>query len=345
MSFSPILVRWYQSNKRDLPWRHTQNPYHIWLSEIILQQTRVAQGLPYFERFISQYPTVFDLANASEQEVLNTWQGLGYYSRARNLHATAQFIAQELHGVFPTNYKELLQLKGVGTYTAAAIASFAYNEKVAVVDGNVYRVLARYFGIETDISSSKAKSEFQALANELISDQDPALFNQAIMDFGAMQCTPKNPNCERCPLNESCVALAQQRVKELPIKLKKTKITQRYINYLVFIDPDQKTILHQRSGSGIWKSLYEFESIETPNFATDTQIVDLIEQRYQNQFTIQSITRYNPSPLLHKLSHQHLSINFWRIDVDNYIEFGILTKNINDFPLPIVIYNFFDKYL
>jgi A/G-specific adenine glycosylase len=203
MDFSKLLTDWYLQNKRDLPWRNTSNPYLIWLSEIMLQQTRVAQGMPYFLSFTSSFPTIFDLANANEEQVLKLWQGLGYYSRARNLHQTAQCIANELGGVFPDNYKDLLQLKGVGEYTAAAIASFAYNEVVPVVDGNVFRVLSRYFDIETDIASASAKKEFSALANELIPKDNPALFNQAIMEFGALQCVPKSPNCSECIFNKS----------------------------------------------------------------------------------------------------------------------------------------------
>jgi A/G-specific adenine glycosylase len=215
MNFSKILTSWYLENKRDLPWRKTYNPYPIWLSEIILQQTRVAQGLPYFLSFIETFPTVFDLAKASEEQVLKLWQGLGYYSRARNLHATAKFIAEDLNGTFPDNYEGLLKLKGIGQYTAAAIASFAYNEVVPVVDGNVYRVLSRYLNVNTDIASSKAKKEFTALASVLISKENPALFNQAIMEFGALQCIPKNPNCNNCVFNTSCGALAHKKVSEL----------------------------------------------------------------------------------------------------------------------------------
>lgn len=191
MEFSNSLINWYLQNKRDLPWRNTDNPYLIWLSEIMLQQTRVAQGLPYFLTFTTTFPTVFDLAIAKEEQVLKLWQGLGYYSRARNLHATAKYIAFELDGKFPSNYKELLKLKGVGEYTAAAIASFSYNEPVAVLDGNVFRVLSRYFNLDSDISLPKTKTEFQQLAQEVLNKNNPALFNQAIMEFGALQCVPK----------------------------------------------------------------------------------------------------------------------------------------------------------
>ena len=242
MTFGQKLTSWYLQNKRDLPWRKTKNPYKIWLSEVILQQTRVVQGLPYYENFVNSFPTVFDLAKADEQQVLKIWQGLGYYSRARNLHHTAQYISENLNGEFPKTYNELIKLKGIGSYTASAIASFCFDEKVAVLDGNVYRVLSRYFGVETDISSSKAKKEFQNLADEVLDKNRPALFNQAIMEFGALQCVPKNPNCEVCVLNDSCLALKDKKVAQLPVKVKKTKVKKRFLNYLIFFGRKQQHI-------------------------------------------------------------------------------------------------------
>lgn len=263
MNFHNLLIKWYLQNKRDLPWRNTTNPYHIWLSEIMLQQTRVAQGMPYFLSFTTAFPTVFDLANANEEQVLKLWQGLGYYSRARNLHKTAQYIATELNGIFPDNYKDLLQLKGVGEYTAAAIASFSYNEAVPVVDGNVFRVLSRYFDIETDIAQAYAKKEFAALAFELMPKDNPAIFNQAIMEFGALQCVPKSPNCQICVFSESCAALQKKKVDQLPVKSKKLKVRNRYFNYLMLSDAEEKTLIQKRTAKGIWHNLYEFPLIET----------------------------------------------------------------------------------
>ena len=247
MDFSNTLIKWYLQNKRDLPWRTTQDPYCIWLSEIILQQTRVAQGLPYFLAFTSSFPTVHDLAQASEQDVLKLWQGLGYYSRARNLHQAAQYISVELKGIFPKSYTELLGIKGVGTYTAAAIASFCYGEAVPVVDGNVFRVLARYLGVPADIAAASAKKEFAALANELMPKNQAALFNQALMEFGALQCVPKSPTCGACVFQSSCAALATKQVSSLPYKSKKTKVTVRHFNYLVLIDEANKSSIQQRS--------------------------------------------------------------------------------------------------
>jgi len=263
MDFTNSLTQWYLQNKRDLPWRKTVDPYKIWLSEIMLQQTRVAQGTPYFMSFVSAFPTVFDLAAANEEQVLKLWQGLGYYSRARNLHKTAQYVANELSGIFPDNYNDLLKLKGVGEYTAAAIASFSYNEAVPVVDGNVFRVLSRYYNIDTDIAAASAKKEFVALAFELMPKDSPALFNQAIMEFGALQCVPKSPNCGICVFNTSCAALQKKKVDQLPVKSKKLKVRNRFFNYLVVSDDNENTIIQKRTAKGIWHNLYEFPLIET----------------------------------------------------------------------------------
>ena len=282
MTFSNLLIQWYLRNKRDLPWRNTTNPYPIWLSEIMLQQTRVAQGMPYFLSFTAAFPTVFDLAKADEEQVLKLWQGLGYYSRARNLHKTAQYVADELSGVFPVTYKELLQLKGIGEYTAAAIASFSYNEVVPVVDGNVFRVLSRYFDVETDIAAASAKKEFAALAFELMPKDNPAIFNQAIMEFGALQCVPKSPNCGICVFNESCAALQKNKVDQLPVKSKKLKVRNRFFNYLVVNDENENTIIQKRTDKGIWHNLYEFPLIETEK----VEDFDCITERIQKEFFI-----------------------------------------------------------
>ena len=343
MTFSNSLVRWYLQNKRDLPWRNTINPYPIWLSEIILQQTRVAQGLPYFNAFIDAFPTVFDLAKADEQEVLKLWQGLGYYSRARNLHKTAQIVAFELEGKFPNNYTDLLKLKGIGEYTAAAIASFAYKEVVPVVDGNVFRVLARYFNLETDIASSGAKREFSALAKQLIPNQNPDLFNQAIMEFGAIQCTPKNPNCDVCIFNTSCVALQKKIVDQLPVKTKKTKVTNRFLNYVVFLNDENKTIICKRTEKGIWHNLYEFPLIETENEKDLETITNVITNRFK-EYTITDVVAYNEAQIIHKLSHQKLHINFYKVVISNEILEGIDLSLLRTFPFPIVIFNFIEKY-
>jgi A/G-specific adenine glycosylase len=343
MTFHNSLISWYLQNKRDLPWRNTTNPYAIWLSEIMLQQTRVAQVTPYFLSFTTTFPTVFDLANANEEQVLKLWQGLGYYSRARNLHKTAQYVAFELNGQFPNNYKDLLKLKGIGEYTAAAIASFSYNEVVPVVDGNVFRVLSRYFDIETDIAQASAKKEFTALASELIPQDNPAIFNQAIMEFGALQCVPKNPDCSNCIFNNSCLALQKKKVDSLPVKSNKLKVRIRYFNYIVVEDEKNHTLIQKRTQKGIWHNLYEFPLIETEKEQGFDYISNEITNQLFNQNSILSILEHNQKSIIHKLSHQHLHIKFWGIKIKGKVEKGISREDLITFPFPIVIHNFIEQ--
>ncbi|MCG2610908.1 A/G-specific adenine glycosylase [Flavobacterium sp. SM15] len=343
MNFANSLIQWYLQYKRDLPWRKTSDPYPIWLSEIMLQQTRVAQGMPYFFAFTEAFPTVFDLAAADEEKVLKLWQGLGYYSRARNLHATAKYIAFELNGKFPSTYKELQKLKGVGEYTAAAIASIAFGEAVPVVDGNVFRVLSRYFGIPTDISSGKAKKEFFELAASLLPGGKASEFNQAMMEFGALQCVPKNPSCGNCILNESCFALKHKKVNELPVKLKKTKVVQRYFNYVIIKDGNGNSVVQKRTAKGIWHNLYEFPLIETNSEVAFDELMALIDKTYSG---------YNPvvvKPLhheiiKHKLSHQHLYIRFWGLETQQVLAEAEEVGVIREYPFPIVIHNFMERH-
>ena len=252
--FALTLLKWFSENGRDLPWRETHDPYAIWLSEIILQQTQVKQGWAYWERFLRRWPTVEDLANATEDEVLREWQGLGYYSRARNLHFAARQIVEM--GGFPQTLESIKSLKGVGDYTAAAIGSIAFGLSAAVVDGNVYRVLARYYGIETPINTTEGKKEFTALAQSLLPEKEEGIFNQAIMDFGATQCTPQSPKCVICPLQESCVALRTGQVDKLPVKLKTLKVKERHLIY-IYIRCKGETAIHRRGEGDIWQGLYE----------------------------------------------------------------------------------------
>jgi A/G-specific adenine glycosylase len=343
MKFPNLLTQWYLHNKRDLPWRNTVNPYFIWLSEIMLQQTRVAQGLPYFLRFTEAFPTVFDLAKASEEEVLKLWQGLGYYSRARNLHKTAQQVAFEFDGEFPKSYAELLKLKGIGEYTAAAIASFSYNENVPVVDGNVYRVLARYFDVETDIASSGAKKEFTQLAAELLPKGQANVFNQAIMEFGALQCTPKNPDCANCIFNDSCAALQKKKVAMLPVKSKRVKVKTRHFNYLVFSDEMKNTLIEKRTQKGIWHNLYEFPLLETETELTENELLKLLQNQQFVSNALLDIHWYNSETTVHKLTHQHLNINFWEIKVEGMLENGMDWESVKKMPFPIVVFNFIEK--
>lgn len=343
MVFSKSLIHWYSNNKRDFPWRKTKDPYYIWLSEIILQQTQVKQGLPYYEAFVIAYPNVFELANASESEVLKLWQGLGYYSRARNLHVTAKFVAFELKGEFPNTYKELLKLKGVGDYTASAIASICFNETQAVVDGNVYRLLSRYFGIETPINSTKGIKEFKKLAQELIDKNNPAEFNQAIMEFGATQCKPKNPDCSICPFNGSCAALQKKMIDKLPAKQKTVKVKRRYFNFLVFVSKNGKTILEKRKTKGIWQNLYQFPLIESDipldykRFKPMVSSHHLLNGNYK-------LSLYNEEDIIHKLSHQYLYTKFWIVQVENLSEKYIDINRVKNFAVPVLIDNFLKSF-
>ena len=344
MNITKKLINWYSVNKRDLPWRNTTNPYFIWLSEIILQQTQVVQGLPYYVAFTTNYPTVFDLANAEESQILKLWQGLGYYSRARNLHASAKYIVADLNGVFPSTYNEIIKLKGVGDYTASAIASISFNEKTAVVDGNVYRALSRIYGISTPINTGKGFKEFKALAQELIDKKEPATFNQAIMEFGARQCKPKNPDCAVCPFNGKCIALQKDSISELPVKLKTLKVKKKYFNFIVLLSLDQKTILEKREGKGIWQNLYQFPLIETvkpSDIATiETELMGfsiLKNKKY-------SVSLYNEVDIIHKLSHQHLFTKFWIVTTDQKLPEGVSVEKITDFPVPILIGNFIERF-
>lgn len=342
MDFSIKLINWYNQNKRDLPWRNTCDPYKIWLSEIILQQTRVNQGLPYYEAFVSNFPTVFELSQADEQAVLKLWQGLGYYSRARNLHATAQQVVKECNGVFPVSYDKLLQLKGIGPYTAAAIASFASNEAVAVVDGNVFRVLARVFGIDLDISKNTTKTYFQNLAHSLMNPELASIFNQAIMEFGALQCVPKNPQCNVCVFQVSCEAVKQKRVQELPVKTKIIKTKNRFFNYVLVEDVIGNIVLSQRKEKDIWQQLYELELYETGNEVDEDYIIDKIKERYEGVSILEFI-HYDHLKVQHKLSHQNLWVQFFRVRLNMKIPQAVGKEELKKFPFPIVLHNFMEK--
>ena len=344
MDFTNTLLLWYSKNQRDLPWRQTRDPYSIWLSEIMLQQTRVAQATPYYFRFLDAFPTVQDMAAADEDSVLKLWQGLGYYSRARNMHYTAKQVVSEFQGQFPNTFNDLLQLKGIGSYTAAAIASIAFNEPVAVVDGNVYRILARFFGIETDISSTQAKKEFSELANTLLDSKQPAIFNQALMEFGAIHCTPKNPQCENCVSQAACVAKRDKKITQLPLKLKKTKVTNRYFHYLIFEDTEGKVLFEKRTENGIWFNLYQFPLIETKSRVSLEEFMTIFHDQYGHK-SIGSIKKINSNPLLHKLSHQNLYIIFYKIQLQRPEPTGIPIDELSNFPVPIVIHNWITQNL
>ena len=340
------LINWYEENRRDLPWRHNPTPYQVWLSEVILQQTRVNQGWDYYLRFIEKWPTVADLAEASEEEVLKMWQGLGYYSRARNLHHCAKQVVEQYGGQFPADFEQLRKLKGIGNYTAAAIASIAFNLPHAVVDGNVYRVLSRLFDIDTPININEGQTIFAQLADELLNREQPGLHNQAMMEFGALHCTPKNPNCLHCPLQAQCLAFERQTVMLRPVKLAKTKVTTRYFNYLI-LKINDSVYLHKRSGNDIWKNLYDFPCIESQRPMTVEEVVasDVFLQLIENK----TFTIIKSSPVFtHKLTHRTLLAQFIEIKLEQEL-LQIQTKDLflahetelGSFPIPRLI----DLYL
>ncbi len=353
-NFAETLIGWYQDHQRDLPWRHTTDPYRIWISEIILQQTRVVQGYDYYCRLTERFPDVFALANADEDEVMRYWQGLGYYSRARHLHEAAQSMAEA--GGFPTTYEGVRALKGVGEYTAAAICSFAYGMPYAVVDGNVYRVLSRWMGIETPIDSTAGKKLFAALADELLDKEHPALYNQAIMDFGAMQCVPASPDCLNCPLSDTCMALQQGKVDALPVKQHKTKVTNRFFNY-IYVRTGEYTWMAKRKGNDIWKNLYEPLLIETEE--------DLSGKEHLLLQKLQAFVGVNVENLMdgqeiffkpvkmgvkHVLSHRVIYANFYELNLAAETDTPkgyqkVLEKDLYKFAVPNLVSRFFSLIL
>ncbi|MDL2214791.1 A/G-specific adenine glycosylase [Dysgonomonas sp. OttesenSCG-928-M03] len=319
-SVSDVLIKWYLLNKRDLPWRDTKDPYYIWISEVILQQTRVVQGYDYYQRFVKSFPDVVSLANADNDEVMKLWQGLGYYSRARNLHEAAKTVLAEYNGVFPSRYEDIIGLKGVGEYTAAAIASFSFDLPYAVVDGNVYRVLSRLFAIDEPMDSTQGKKLFRDLAHELLDKKDPGLYNQAVMEFGALQCVPVSPDCENCPFSDICLAYAKKEVSKYPVKQGKIRVKERYFNYFD-IRHEGSLYLNKRTGNDIWKNLYELPLIETDKnisfeeLRQTTAYKDLFEKAGDVFFKSVHIS------LKHILSHRIIYANFYKIEIsdDKYI--------------------------
>lgn len=316
LRLSSILIDWYNVNKRNLPWRNTTDPYVIWLSEVILQQTRVDQGYSYFNKFVEKYPTVGLLANAEEDEVLKLWQGLGYYSRARNLHSTAKIITNEYGGVFPSEYKDVLSLKGVGEYTAAAIVSFAYNKPYAVVDGNVYRVLSRVFAIEVPIDTGNGKRVFNELATALLDKFNAGLHNQAIMEFGSLQCTPVSPDCVNCPASALCLAYAQGKVSHYPVKVGKVKSRSRYFNYFDIRCGDYM-YLHKRTDKDIWQELYELPLVEVESELSIEELMN--EKSFRNLLPVDGLHVRYLVKKKHILSHQTIYATFYMVETPNGI--------------------------
>jgi len=335
------LGKWFDLEKRDLPWRSSSDPYRIWLSEIILHQTRVAQGTAYYHRFLEKFPDVFSLAEANTDDVLKIWQGLGYYSRARNLHETARIIAFERNGRFPDNYSDLLKLKGIGEYTAAAISSIAFAEPKAAVDGNVKRVISRLFSVSEEINSPKGKKIIDALATEILDHENPGRHNQAVMELGASVCLPKKPLCISCPLNSVCMALQENRVSELPLKYNKTIVKDRFFNYLL-IKHGTLIKLQQRTGGEIWEGLYEFPLIETPGLTAPEDYPGLIALFLKSDPGNFNIIRVS-EPVYHKLSHRNIISCFLHLSVPVYSDFTRLPgkqieiSEFHEFPVPKLI--------
>lgn len=333
---SPIqaeITAWYQANKRPLPWRETNDPYLIWLSEIILQQTRVDQGMAYYFKFVDAFPTVMDLANADEQQVLNLWQGLGYYSRARNLHATAKQVVSVFQGVFPASYEGLLSLKGVGPYTAAAIASFSYDLPHAVLDGNVFRVLSRLYNWSVPINSTQGKKDFEKMAQELLDKNNPGLFNQAMMEFGALHCKPTQPHCETCPVQVHCSAFSAQTVNHVPVKLKKQGVRNRFFVFELIQDSSKNILIEKRSSKDIWQHLYQFPLKEFAN-ADD-------KQAYMTSLS----SAFQSKEYKHILSHQHLYCHFVTRDIEpSDAAEHISILELEQYPIPRVIERFLEDY-
>ena len=335
--FAVSLISWYKKNYRKLPWRNTNEPYIIWVSEIILQQTRVDQGLPYFKNFIERFPSLASLAKSTEEEVLNQWQGLGYYSRARNMHYTAKYIFNHLDGIFPNKYKELIKLKGIGDYTASAIASFSFNEPKAVIDGNVYRVLSRVFGILNDINSKEGQNRIKNLADSLLPKNEHATYNQAIMEFGALICTPKAPKCETCVVADICYAKEKGKQLSLPLKIKKVKTKTRYFNFLVFQLNDY-IVVEKRTDKDIWQHLYQFPLIETSE-----EIEDPLDLKKLKGNII------NLKKVKHLLTHQVIMASFWHMSVQTLPEKNSYLKiplsQLHKYPVPKIVENYAKEYL
>lgn len=347
MIFSDTLIHWYRNNKRDLPWRNTNDAYLIWLSEIILQQTRVEQGMPYYLRFSEQYPDVKSFAAASEDDILRLWQGLGYYSRGRNMLKTAKIIAANFNGEFPTTHQDLIKLTGIGDYTAAAISSFSVNEAKAVVDGNVYRLLARYFGIDTPINSTQGKKQFQTIADELINPNNAGEHNQAMIEFGALQCKPKSPNCSICPFITSCYAYQNQKVNELPVKLKKLKIKERFF-YFFLVEKENQIVIKRRTNDDIWAGLHDLPSIE---FSERNDLEELINhQEFKEWFSEKAIIHSVSSEIKHILTHQRIYARF--VHVENLNEeivtkkdwFWVNMDDVSQFGQPKLIFEFLKNF-
>ncbi|UCG28621.1 MAG: A/G-specific adenine glycosylase [Bacteroidales bacterium] len=348
MNFSGEITAWYISNKRELPWRETADPYKIWVSEIILQQTRVVQGLGYYERFIKAFPDVHSLARATTDQVMRLWQGLGYYSRAVYLHEAAQHIMKELGGEIPDSYRELIRIRGIGEYTAAAIASIAFQEPVPLIDGNVFRVIARLFNLPYEIGTAKAKKVTGEIAERILDPKRPGLHNQAMMEFGALHCVIKNPDCNNCILRNECLSFLNNNVKNRPVKKKRVKKAQRYFNYLV-VRSGNSILMRKRNGKDIWKYLYDFPVIETPALEDPAGIIASEEWKYHFKDTGPPVQEVTPV-FKHVLSHQIIHIRFFILQPEHFSGFHskdykwVNLSGRNKPAVPKPIHNFLSSY-
>ena len=345
MSLENQLLKWYLINKRDLPWRKNKDPYSVWISEIILQQTRVSQGTQYYNNFMKRFPNIEELSLSKESEVLKVWQGLGYYNRAINLHKTSKEIFNNHKGIFPSRYEDLIKLKGIGDYTASAISSICFDEYNPVVDGNVLRFLARYYGIKDLIDSKKTQNKVREIGKKLIDKTDsPGDFNQAMMEFGALICTPF-PDCNTCFLSSKCIAFNKNEVEKIPVKLKKKKIKERFLNYIVLIDKKNNTIIEKRVEKDIWFKLNQFPLIETNFKVDDIMRISSFKKFINSQKTPIKIVEYTRHSVKHVLSHQILQITFHKFKIEKEISSGINLSQLSNYNFPVPINNFINKKL
>ena len=339
------LLKWYKINKRDLPWRKDNDPYKVWISEIILQQTRVSQGTEYFLRFIKKFPNLASLANAKEEEVLNLWQGLGYYNRAINLHKTSKKIYSNLNGIFPKSYEELVKLNGIGDYTASAISSICFDEYNPVVDGNVLRLISRFYGIKDSIDSTITKKEIKRICNDLIKfANNPGDFNQAMMEFGSLICSPY-PDCNKCTLKNKCIAKNENEVDSIPFRTLRKKIKKRFLNYTVLIDNEKRTIIDFRKDKDIWFHLYQFPLIETSEKINDFKSSDHLQKLIKKITNSGDVKFLYEKEVAHNLTHQILMITFSVFQVNSRLKKSINISNLHEFSFPVPINNFINNYL
>ena len=337
-------MSWYYQNKRNLPWRKTKNPYYIWISEIILQQTTIKQGIPYYEKFISNYPNLKSLAETKEENVLKLWQGLGYYGRARNLHFTSKLILKKHKGVFPSSYNELIKLKGIGDYTASAIGSIAFKLPLATIDGNVYRFFSRLFGIIKSIDESKSLKFFKQKSYEFMDKKNPGDFNEALMEYGSRVCRPRNPNCKRCLFINNCCAYNKNKIYDFPVRKKNNKKKiKRFFNFLIIKKENEEIIIEKRIKNDIWKNLYQFPLFETKKEINSIKKVEKIAIKYNKLGEIK-IKKWNLKPIKSILSHQELLITFWLINFDKRVLKKSNYHKLKKYPIPVVLDNFINKF-